>query len=304
MKKRDVLNSPQLLELKRKRRRNLHKKVFLFVFLFTSFFVGLVFIARTEKLNIKDVRVVGNSVIATEDIEKAVEEVIAGEYLYFLPKTNFIFYPKGKITRELEQSFKRLGNISIKFTQGQALEVSVSEREGRYTWCGEAIREEASLRMANSDGGGEQCYFMDESGYVFDVAPYFSGDVYFRFYGPLAHIEEEYAGNYFLPGIFAKILSFKSNLEAMNLRPASLLAKDNGDMEIYLSSTILPPNGPKIIFKSKSDYESIAENLQTALDTEPFKTSFKTKFNMLSYIDLRFGNRVYYKFTDGSGNEE
>jgi hypothetical protein len=54
--------------------------------------------------------------------------------------------------------------------------------------------------------------------------------------------------------------------------------------------------GPEIIFKIDSDFQKIAENLQAAITTEPLQTDFKNKYSSLLYIDLRFGNKVYYKF--------
>ena len=47
-----------------------------------------------------------------------------------------------------------------------------------------------------------------------------------------------------------------------------------------------------------SDFEKLAENLQAALMTEPLQSDFKNKFSSLLYIDLRFGNKVYYKFNE------
>jgi len=44
------------------------------------------------------------------------------------------------------------------------LEINVQEREGKYIWCGE------NIEAVNSN----PCYFMDQSGYIFDESPYFS----------------------------------------------------------------------------------------------------------------------------------
>jgi len=43
--------------------------------------------------------------------------------------------------------------------------------------------------------------------------------------------------------------------------------------------------------------QNIKENLDTALNTEPLKSDFKKKYSSLEYIDLRFGNKVYSKFS-------
>ncbi len=63
---------------------------------------------------------------------------------------------------------------------------------------------------------------------------------------------------------------------------------------------LLPARGdgrnPEIILKADADFNKVAENLQAALDTEPLLSKFKTQYSSLQYIDLRFGNKVYYKF--------
>ncbi len=82
----------------------------------------------------------------------------------------------------------------------------------------------------------------------------------------------------------------------MGLKPAGLYMEENGDIKIFLSSVDSLLNGPEIIFKIDSDLKIVAENLQVALNTEPLQSNFKNKYSSLLYIDLRFGNKVYYKF--------
>jgi hypothetical protein len=128
----------------------------------------------------------------------------------------------------------------------------------------------------------EKCYFMDESGFVFDEAPYFSGEVYFKFYGQMED--------------FHKLVSFKEIVENMKLDPVAISVEENGDVKVLLSSRNSSETGPEIILKIDSDFQKVAENLQTALGTEPLHTNFKNKYSSLEYIDLRFGNKVYYRF--------
>jgi hypothetical protein len=101
-------------------------------------------------------------------------------------------------------------------------------------------------------------------------------------------------GSYFLPDSFANLVSFKKNLELMNLKPTALGIEANGEGNFFLVS--VPIIGPKIIFKLDADFGEIAENLKSALDTEPLHTDFIKKFSSLLYLDLRFSNKVYYKF--------
>ena len=198
-----------------------------------------------------------------------------------------MFYPKNSIKKELRNEFKRLKNINLFIKDKRILEVSVTEREALYTWCGENLPEDGTMKEEQT------CYFMDENGYVFDEAPYFSGNVYFRFFGSLSE-------SYFTPGIFAKIISFKDFLSKID--PVSLYLKTDEDIEIYLKSNRLPPDAPKIIFKKDFNLEKLSENLEAALSTEPLLSDFKNKRSSLLYIDLRYGNKVYFKFSAQGGS--
>ncbi|OGI95218.1 hypothetical protein A2917_01025 [Candidatus Nomurabacteria bacterium RIFCSPLOWO2_01_FULL_42_17] len=283
MQKRNILNSPRLLELKKKRRRVLLNKILLCVFAFGLIFAASVFASRVSALNITEIEIKGNKVLDSKAIKAVVQETTGGSYLWFFPKTNILYYPKNGIRKELQSKFKGLGDITFSVKERKILEVSVTEREAEYIWCGENISE-TPIKPEN-----DVCFFVDRDGYVFDPAPYFSNNVYFKLFGPLV-------GDYFSPEIFDKIVAFKDFLSGVGIKPSALYIKDDGNIEIYLASSIELPNSPKIIFKKDFDFEKLAENLQAALNAEPLKSNMKNKYSSLLYIDLRYGNKVIYKF--------
>ncbi len=215
-------------------------------------------------------------------VEEIVKENISGYYLWFLPKTNFLFYPKNKIKNELAIKFKRLNDIALSLEDLKTLVVSTNEHLASYTWCGPTPEEKT------------KCYFMDEQGYIFDEAPYFSGEVYLKFYGKYNINESDPSGSYFFQPNFNKLISFKDAMEKIGVKPAAFYIAENGDIKMSLSSN--KQNGGEIIWKTDSDFDKVLENLQTVLTTEPLQTEFKNKYSSLLYIDLRFGNKVYYKF--------
>ena len=295
MQKRNVLNSKHLEELKRKKRRIFKIKILFFIILFLIFITGLIFLSGWKNINIDTITITGNKVVEKKDIEEVIHSKIDGHYLGLFPKTNFILLPNRAIKNELHSKFKRLKDIKIETTDTNTLEITVSEYNGKYTWCGDSI-------PINEAPEENRCYFMDENGYIFDDSLYFSGNLYFKFFGKIKDRTENPIGLYFLPDNFAQIIYFTDNLKQMELKLSSLLAKEDGDIEIYLK----PKDSiyiPKIIFKSNNDLEKIAENLQAILTTEPFKSDFKNKYSSLLYIDLRFGNKVYYKFAEEIKNE-
>ena len=97
MKKKSILNSPRLLEMKKKRRTVVKRKIFVFSAIFVVVLVGLCFVSRIEKININTVEVSGNKVIDTEFIKEIALKKIQGTYLFVIPKTNFLLFSKNKI---------------------------------------------------------------------------------------------------------------------------------------------------------------------------------------------------------------
>ncbi len=289
--KRKVLNSPRLLELKRKRLRVFLSKIILSLVALLIIFAGLAYISRFKQLNISGIEITGNKIVDSETIKVIAQKELTGNYLWFFPKTNIFFYPKNNIKKELYDQLKRIEDISLSVQSSEDkenLEISVSEREAKYTWCADAPDLVVGVPSATTQE--EKCYFMDSAGYIFDEAPYFSGGVYFKFYGSAV------TGTYFFKENFKPLVDFKDTLVTMGLNPVSLYVVDNGDIKIFLSNSDKTSSEPYITFNINSDYQRVAENLETALNTEPLLSNFKNKYSSLQYIDLRFGNKVYYKF--------
>lgn len=286
MRKRNVLNSPRLLELKNKKRKILIKRVVIFVILLGMLVGGLSYLSRIKKLNIAEINIEGNKIIDTDKVKSVVENEIAGKYFWLFPKTNILLYPKNSIKTKVGDTFKRFKNVEISLQNGVLL-VSVAERAPEYTWC----KKEPTI-----DDDQEDCYFLDGDGYIFDKAPYFSGEVYFKFYGQNDLEQGEASGSYLASGYFDNLILFKSILEDMGLKPVILHLEENNDIKMFLTKAKPTSLGPEIIFKKDSDVQKIAENLKAALDTEPLLSKFKNEYSSLEYIDLRFGNKVYYKF--------
>ncbi len=94
MKKRNVLNSSRLLELKRHRKKIVINRFLFFLFGACVLFGLLAYISRLHALNISNIEVTGNQVVDTDAIEKVIEQQISGKYLLFFPKTNVFLYPE------------------------------------------------------------------------------------------------------------------------------------------------------------------------------------------------------------------
>ena len=288
--KRDFLNSPRLLEIQKRRHKIFFRQMLFWFIGFAIIFFALVQISKLDKLNIREINIIGNKIIDTEMIKQVVDDELAGKYLWLFPRTNLFFYPKNDIENALTEKFKRLKNINFSIRDNKILEISVEERRAEYVWCGETPTD-AELPSSN------KCYFLDSSGYIFDEAPYFSGEVYFKFYGLTNTFSSSGPiGTFFQETNFNQVISFIDTLKSINIKPVALYVMPSGDAKIYLDRAKASTLQPEILFKVESDFQKLIENLQSALLVEPLLSDFKNKYASLLYIDLRFGNKVYYKF--------
>lgn len=287
--KRSVLNSHGVLELKHTRNKAIKNKIITYSIILFICVLGISIASRIKALNINNVIVSGNKVVDSASIEKVVKNNLNGHYLGILPKTNFIIYPKNKIKIDLQNDFKRIKDITLNNENIKNLEININEYEGKYLYCGNVIPE-----LNSKDT--QKCYFMDNNGYIFDEAPYFSGEIYFKFYGLVNSITENPSGNYYNNEIFAKLIEFKTLIEKMDLKPTYIWLNNQDEIYVSLSKNGKMEINPIIILKKDSNLEKMAENLKAAVITEPLKTKLEKNYDDLKYIDLKFGNKVYYKF--------
>jgi hypothetical protein len=241
------------------------------------FFLGIlligviVYVTHLSVFRISHVELSGNTVITQEEIEKNTQEFLSGSYFWLFPKNNIVWYPKSKLEEGLKENFKRIETINIHLKGTQTLSIDITERKGVSLWCSE----------------GEKCYFMDTQSFIFADAPEFSGDAYFKYYGL---ISSDPIGNTYMASSteFSNLSKFIEKTRELSLKPVYLLGKEGGEFSLVLSG------GGEIYFDIKESLSKTSENLEALLQT-PALTTISEKDTTLDYIDLRFGNKLYYK---------
>ncbi len=262
-----------------KRRR----RVFLFrgaltLILFITLSLGVVYLLNRKELVINQINIEGNATASDSDIGALVKNAIEGKYIFFIPKKSTFLFPKRTLEASILGAFPKIRNVSAVVGKGGILNVLVEERSPEALWCGENRLE----------GAMTECFFLDENGFIYAKAPSFSRDVYVRFYGPLE--KGKPVGQPFLSGEkFRKLFLFLTSLRESNIQPVEFAVRDDLDYELYIE------NGTKILFSRKQNLSTVLDNLVSAFSFEGIR---KNERASLEYVDLRFGNRVYYKFKE------
>jgi hypothetical protein len=71
----------------------------------------------------------------------------------------------------------------------------------------------------------------------------------------------------------------------------------DGDNELILEKRG-QTNAPGVLFAKDADLLKTANTLGSALSGEPLLSAMKDKYDKLEYLDVRFVNKVFYKFSE------
>ncbi len=212
---------------------------------------------------VDNIQISGSEMIPREDIENFIEDRIFFDISFLYSKTIFLI-KKSEISVDIIQEFPEIRTVTIKRVFPDKLEVRIKEREALAIWCRE--------------NKNAECFLIDREGIIF---------------------------RRFSPSGMAVIFGGNNNAQlgenALSREEMSLLVdiwkevKNVGIIGFTVSDSdinIRTAEKWNILFTSRESVSSQA--LKLFLTIENRIPSEKRKD--LDYIDVRFENRVYFKY--------
>lgn len=287
--KKHIKESPELQKLIAKRKRSRQRLTVAFSVAGVLLVVGIGFAARMQRVLIQTVTVAGNKIIDTDAIVAVVQANLSGSYVYVVPKKNALVYPHDKIVADLAQQFPRLRNITVSRTGFTSVVVDVVEERGIALWCG-TVTESIHLSAP--------CYFADDKGMIIDEAPHYSGNVYPRFFGsPLLSEGEAPLGKPFIAqDTYTRLLSFHADVQGLGFSLQAVRLGPGDENAFILDQGT--GHTALMRFRAGDDYAILLANLKAALAKKELSEALIQNKQKLQYFDLRFTNKVYYKFNE------
>lgn len=253
-------------------------KLGLFAFLGIILVALPIYLLRTSKFLISNIQIQGNNVTKDEEIQKIIDEDLSGNYLWIFPKSNSLLYPKKKISADLLQSVPRLSSATLSRLNAKSLQVIVEERTPFALYC----------KDVTNPNSPTNCFFLDQTGYIFSEAPSFSGGVYFV-YSSEPSIENTIGAEYISADIFTTLDPFIKNLGSVGLFPQVFVIKEK-------EYALLLSNNAVVSWPRGQDLLNVTSNLESFLTDPNFKNN-KQNLNNLLYLKV-LGNKIYYKLRD------
>jgi hypothetical protein len=89
------------------------------------------------------------------------------------------------------------------------------------------------------------------------------------------------------------ILAMSTKVSSIIFPVTHILVEDNGDVTLSNAS-----GTSKVMFLRTTDQRKVWTTLVSAIDTEPLKEKLEKNRKGLLYLDVRYGNKVFYRFDD------
>ncbi len=244
-----------------------------------------------EAFLFQKVEIVGATPGLSARVQTVIRDQLSGDYLGLIPRSGIWFYPKIFLIKSLTTSLPEISEIKINLVAGHVLLISIKERSASYLWCGQ---------------DGATCYTLDETGLAFALAPRFSGYPFFQFSGELPAVP--IGSRPLPPDIFSQVIALQSGIN-------KVLASSVLPLRIYLLPLEQPLewhfllHNPDLAEDSRYNVTLLVDNrqalgnllinLHSALSAPVFIQEYQDKISTgatLDYLDLRFPDKVFYKF--------
>jgi hypothetical protein len=234
-------------------------------------------------MQISSIEVEANATSTASNIEKTTLDILAGNYSYFIPRSNTLFYPKNNIKQAILDSNKRIDSIEISHSGLSKLSIKTIEKKPIAIVC---------TGFHDQDDSDQDCFFSDKDAYVYEKSPQFSEGVYPKYYVSSSDSKNLLGTTFIDVNLFKNLQIFIENAGKSNIKPLGLFIGDNGNYELYIKNV---DNSEAVVyFDNRSPFDKTLSNFVTF-----WNDSIKNKKNLTTtpifdYINLRYGNNIFY----------
>ena len=256
--------------LKQKKKTVRKLKTYLVLFMIALLVTGFVFLTRIEALQISDVEISGNSFVPTQEIQDKTYAILESHYLFVIPKSNIFLFSKRDLISRIKEN-PAVIDVGVNKNLFKSINISVTEQEKEAIYCNTFERTE--------------CFYINREGYLYskvgqDVA--LDQEIVIYLEGEQKKIKEFI----FDSKLYANVVSFIKAAARYGVPVANVYVKSDGLIEFNTQASA------RLITSRYDDLEKDFGNLIALFDQEVLT---KEQLAGIDYIDLRFGNKVFYK---------
>ena len=272
------------------RRKRRTKVLFIALLLFLMAIAGGVAFLRKADMQITRVTVTGTRALDPEGIQKAALASVEGNYVWVIPRSNTLLFSKRKLQASLLQEFPGIDSLEISFADRNTIAVAVTEKHADNVWCQSAT----------------SCYFIDDTGLIYEPSPVFSDGVYTTFSGSVIQMGDSVIRSRFVSAAaFENVKLIIAKLTAYPVSVLGALFDPTGDVSLRISNlkNYSVSSSSLILVASDTTADTVSQDLDLLLADKSFTNALTARPADLQTIDLRFPQKIYYKFKNGTATD-
>jgi hypothetical protein len=256
--------------------------------------VALSWLSYLPRYSVSSILVVGTDKVSPEAIRAYVEQELHPPGYHFFAPYNIFIYKPSVLNKAVVAAFPQIASATISHDSvlSTSITVTVTERDQFAVWC--------------SNSSHTDCFQLDATGFIFAPAAsvpatgidatstdsiaaviFSQQSLRYVFEGGVGSTTTGVApiGQTFVGAHMPAIVALLKVLGQSGFTPTGAIVKSDQDFFVPLAQ------GFYIKASFGEDPESVASNLHLVLSSD----ALTGKENQLEYVDLRFGDRVYYK---------
>jgi len=236
--------------------------------------IGIVYLLRLPSLQVREITFTGLETLEEAALHARITAILGGAHAFFLPRSSYFLVERDAIARNLHKEFPRIAAVSVATQFPDTMYISIVERKFWGIFCN-------STQSSSSAG----CAYIDASGFAYDKAPEPQGALILTVHGDG---REATVGDFAVEESIMERLRFFSDEipKAAGTRIIAYEIRSRVPTEIRARTA----DGFTLILKRDDDFMNVFRVLGKVLDEE-----IGEKRSRLDYIDLRFGNKMFYK---------
>lgn len=269
--------------------RTYHKRKFpipLF-YLAAAFLISaaLAYFFEFSNWKVEEINIEGISTLNPNEIRSFIFKELAGKYTLIFPKNLIFLFSSKRLASDLKNRFPIISDVKIYKKYPDKLKLTIEERKFWGIFCASSNISAKINSLPAVQDPEEKCAFVDKTGFAYDEAPPSRGYVIVKIRrdSPDFEIPSQVLDT----ALFQKLIDLEKKLNSIldaHALQYTLFSKTPEEVRIKLNE------GFEIYFNLEEDLEKSLKVLETVLREE-----IKDRRPELEYIDLRFGNKVFYK---------
>ena len=261
-------------------------QIFLIV---SAMYLFTVWISYRPSIEITNIAVVGTHAVDAEQVYDVANAGLGQRLLFSIRQSNSYFYPRTQIEQRIKALSTRVAYANVSFSDRHTLVATVAEYTPTFLYCRKVLDEKDNA-SSTKEVIPRDCYYADEHGYVYASAPEYIGYPFVAIIAsstvegmplssPLGSVPIDIAA-------YKRIRVFVDQLARIGYTTRAITLLDRDDVRLALDTPW------SLLWTTTEKPELSASNLQVLLTS---MNGDKKAKNEVREIDLRFGNKIFYK---------